>query len=129
MSNPRAALASLLYEHAKTGRSCIGCAGCPNTEFMNGHQHAEHVADLFAREYVLVPRTRIDRDSIPDDKAEWWTPSMRTPMGRWIREMFEHPCDGMPYSEDGYDDRGPIITVRNLLRSVRMAELEVGGHE
>lgn len=61
---------------------------------------------------------------VPDDKAEWWTPPMRTPIGQWIKGMFEHPCDGMPYSEDGYDARGPIITVRNLLRSVRMAERE-----
>lgn len=87
---------------------------------------AENAAELLADGESTMGAGRV-----PDDAAEWWAPPMRTPMGEWIHGMFEHPCDGGVYSEDGYDHRGPIVTVRNLLRSVRMAEreLEAAGDE
>lgn len=57
---------------------------------------------------------------------DWWTKPMRTEIGQWIHDMFEHPCGGI-YSEDGYNNRGELmITVRNLLESVRMCEAELG---
>ncbi|MBF6138095.1 hypothetical protein IU501_34570 [Nocardia otitidiscaviarum] len=57
MSDVREALARLLYQHEKVGRSCIGCRACPELEFMNGHQHAEHVAELIAAEFRVAPRS------------------------------------------------------------------------
>lgn len=62
------------------------------------------------------------RNEAADANADWWTTPMRTELGARIRALFAHPCDGQPYSEDGYDDRGPIVTVRNLLASVRLIE-------
>jgi hypothetical protein len=55
MSTTKEALASLIYEHERTGRSCIGCRACPDREFMNGLEHAEHVAELIAAELLVVP--------------------------------------------------------------------------
>ncbi len=59
MSSAREALTRLLYQHEKTGRSCIGCRACPDLEFMNSHQHAEHVADVIASELLMVPHSDI----------------------------------------------------------------------
>ncbi|MEV4127107.1 hypothetical protein [Nocardia sp. NPDC049707] len=62
MSDTREALVHLLYEHQLTGRVCMGCRACPDLEFMNSVEHAEHVADLIAKEFAVTPHSEIGTD-------------------------------------------------------------------
>ena len=60
MSDQREALARLIYDHEKIGRGCISCSERPGAESMSGHQYAEHVAELIAAEFLIVPRKDIE---------------------------------------------------------------------
>lgn len=55
---------------------------------------------------------------------------MLTPLGKWIRDLYRHPEDGLPYSPDGpTDERGMYVNLEALILSVRHAEKEIKRRE
>lgn len=59
MTDPREALARAISDHQLTGRISIGCTGCPGLEFMTSVEHAEHVADMIAEQFLTVPQGEV----------------------------------------------------------------------
>lgn len=59
MSDPREALARVISDHQLTGRISIGCTGCLGLEFMTSVEHAAHVADMIAMQFLVVPQNEI----------------------------------------------------------------------
>ncbi|MGW4720843.1 hypothetical protein [Nocardia sp. NPDC004260] len=53
------ALARVISDHQLTGRISIGCTGCPGLEFMHEVDHAEHVADMIAEQFLVVPQSEV----------------------------------------------------------------------
>lgn len=59
MTDTREALARVISDHQLTGRISIGCAACPGLEFMTAVDHAEHLADMIAEQFLVVARSDI----------------------------------------------------------------------
>lgn len=55
--------------------------------------------------------------------SEWWTEPMGTELGQRIHDLFEHPCDGLPYAPSGFHDKdGAWVRVEDVIQSVRNLE-------
>ncbi|MCC3333561.1 hypothetical protein [Nocardia abscessus] len=55
----REVLARVISDHQLTGRISIGCTACPGLEFMTSVEHAEHVADMIAEQFLVVPQGEV----------------------------------------------------------------------
>ena len=60
MSDPREALLALVYAHEEAMvHGEIGCWACPDRVFEGHSDFAAHVAELIAREFLVVARSEI----------------------------------------------------------------------
>jgi hypothetical protein len=112
MTGTREALARVISDHQLTGRISIGCAGCPGLEFMTAVEHAEHVAEMIAMQFLVVPQNEIVGMEFGWRRSEGGVeinaPDLDALRG-YIREItghdrgqyFEHLTLRLPLPEDG----------------------------